>query len=634
MCLWSRHRFLAWGTALAVLLGAAGAGGADDTPAPLRRLVEEQQQEIRRLQKEIDELDARANTAADGPDKTPRYALDQDTVKKIVDDYFRANPGAGMPSGVQTGYASDGGFFLRSTLNPKYRKWDDDSAIPFELRARLRLQIAYFDYKTTDITNHVTNRPAPENANSTRRADFSQLEARRAQLVLTGRAFDPNLRYTINLAGSTLGVPGLPNNGVAQSAGTADPEGQAVPPVRGVSVGSAVRVNQAYVSYTFRSPAAEKGCGPDCPDGTAAYWPTVTVVAGKLRPVLFGLERYFGNWSKQLISDNMDGYYFSVGSQVGLDLEASACDNRLFVQAVVSNGPQTVTPNTLMDDYPAVLAGLWYDFGGSWNREKKAWDLFGDGIPDMEYHCRPVVRLGGSVYVDPLDRRSLYGDAEQRRFAVMPAAPGGTRLINVLNGGDADVESPGSHAVDRFDAYLGNVFVAAKYRGFSFLHEWWLRDLNNFRTAPDGLGDIIYQDRLGPGGSRANALFPGHALVDYGMVVQAGYFLVPRKLEVAARWAWLRGQSGDVNGNGTFRTIALPGVAGPVHVVNGAFSNFHEADEYTVGINYYFQRHALKWQADVGVYEGGNPDRTGAVVAGTKPGVDGYLIRTQLQFSF
>src|SRR5262249_24992292 len=53
-----------------------------------------------------------------------------------------------------------------------------------------------------------------------------------------------------------------------------------------------------------------------------------------------------------------------------------------------------------------------------------------------------------------------------------------------------------------------NAFFGAKYHGFSLLNEWWFRDLNNFRTTPNGMGNIVYQDTLGPGRTAMNALFP------------------------------------------------------------------------------------------------------------------------------
>src|SRR5205823_2770404 len=101
--------------------------------------------------------------------------------------------------------------------------------------------------------------------------------------------------------------------------------------------------------------------------------------------------------------------------------------------------------------------------------------------------------VGGCMNVVPMGRRSIYGDAEQSRFFTMAAGPTGTRLINVLNG-DAATGNPaggplGTHAVDSFDAFAYNTFLAGHYKGFSFLNEWWIRDLNNFRTTPNGLGN-------------------------------------------------------------------------------------------------------------------------------------------------
>jgi hypothetical protein len=70
-------------------------------------------------------------------------------------------------------------------------------------------------------------------------------------------------------------------------------------------------------------------------------------------------------------------------------------------------------------------------------------------------------------------------------------------------------------------------------------------------------------------------------------------------------------------------------VAGPVQVVNGAFRQFHEANEYTIGVNWFFKRHNLKWQTDSGIYDGGNPAAAGYIA-----GSDGYLVRTQIQLFF
>ncbi|HEV3115518.1 MAG TPA: hypothetical protein VGY58_00605, partial [Gemmataceae bacterium] len=563
-------------------------------------------------------------------------AVETNAVKKIVADYLHENPGAGMPPSVQTGYSTTTGFVIRSAPNPTYVNWDDDCKIPFELRVRGRIQLAYDNYKVTDRTNHLSNVPATQNANSVRLADFSQIEAKRVQLIFEGTAFDPDLRYRLMLHGDTRGLPGLQNNKVIQTTDTTAPNGSPVATATGggVTVDHSVRLFEAWVAYDFHGACAQKGCGPDCPEGSFKYAPTYTLIAGKLKP-FFGLEEYLGNANEQFVEFSMTDFFFDADDDnrlMAAGLMVKAAEDRFFMQSIITNGSESLFPNSQMDKYPGFITGLWYDLGGAFNRERKAWDLFGDCISDIDYSCKPVARVGGSFNIVPMDRRSLYGDAEQSRYGTMSAGPGGTRLINLLNGDAAT--SGGSHAVDMFDAYSYNAFIAAKYHGFSVFNEWWVRDLDNFRTTPNGLGNIIYQDTLGPKGAAANALFPHHGLIDYGMNVSAGYFLIPRRLEIAARWAWVRGQSGDINGNGTFTTVTIPGIVGPVHVVHEAFRNFHEANEYTLGINYYFKRQLVKWQTDFGIYDGGNPAVGGTSLAGFIPGEDGFLLRTQFQLMF
>src|SRR5262249_32210055 len=142
----------------------------------------------------------------------------------------------------------------------------DESRIPFELRIRGRIQLDYYNYKVTDTTNHQTNRPATANANAVRLADFSQLEIKRTRFTFLGTAFDPDLRYFLELDGNTRGLGGTQNNKVIQTAGGFDPNTAATSPIGGgVTVDHAVRLFQAYVAYDFHPCGTWKGCGPDCP---------------------------------------------------------------------------------------------------------------------------------------------------------------------------------------------------------------------------------------------------------------------------------------------------------------------------------------------------------------------------------
>jgi hypothetical protein len=621
-----------------VLLAATAVRADDDAQSPLREQIESQGKEIQALQEELRQKMQAVQPAAAEADPSAK-ALDADAVKKIVAGYLQDNPGAGMPPSVQTGFETGKGFVIRSAPNPKYVQWDDDCKIPFELRIKGRMMISYMNYRVTDPRNHVTNtfvRPA----SGVGVAEFSQLEAKRVNFIFAGTAFDPDLRYLFELLGSTRGLPGFQNNKVLQTAGAANPAGNTSSPNAtliggGVLVDHAVTLFQAFVAYDFHPCSSWKGCGPDCCDGTYRYQPTFTVFAGKIKP-FFGLDEFLGNANQQFVDFSMADIMFDADDDTRLmaaGIQVKAAEDRFFLWSAVTNGSDAFLPNTFGDDYPGLITSFWYDLGGSWNEDKKAWDLYGDCLNDIDYSCKPVARVGAGMDLVPLDHRALYGDQEQARYFVMPGAPGGTRLINLLNG---DAIAPnGSHAVDKFNAYAFNAFWSAKYRGFSITNEWWLRELTGFHTRPDGKDVIVYQDNLGPGGAAVNALFPNKNLVDYGSTIQAGYFIIPKKLEVAARFSFVRGDSGDINGNGKFKTMTVPGV-GALHVVDGAFRQMHEAREYTVGVNYFFKRHLLKWQTDVGYYEGGNPagSPAGTSVTGWIAGQDGWLLRTQIQLAF
>lgn len=645
-----RHSWLALG--MLCLAFAPALGQEVDRPGVVdeRRLLEEQgkqlaeqRQALEKQGRQIEELQQRLDAKPPGtanPAGPAGGQLDEAAVKKLVGQYMQDNPGTGMPPSVQTGYEAGKGFVIRSAPNAKYTNWNDEGKIPFELRVRGRLQLDYYHYDTEETINHLTGRPATANANTGRLADFNALEVKRANIIFEGSAFDPDLHFRLNLNGFTRGVQGFQNNKVLQTAptGGTDPNTAPVSPIGGgVSVDHTVTLFEAYVWYDFHGCACQKGCGPDCPEGTAQYCPTYTLIAGKMKP-FFGLEEYLGNQNLQFVELSMADLFFSADDDARLTaagFQMRQLDDRFFWQGLITNGSEgAFVPATHLDQDLGIISGLWYDFGGTWNAERKAWDLYGDSISDVDWSCNPVLRVGGCVNLVPMGRRSLYGDAEEARYFVVPGALGGSRLINVLNG---DLATPaGAHAVDKFDAYTYTAFASAHWHGWSLHNEWWLRNLDNFRTTANGGGAILYQDSLGAGGGSANALFPrGIGLIDFGSELSTGYFIIPKKLEVAARWSWVRGQSGDINGDGTFHTVAVPGAPAPVHVVDGAFRHYHEADEYTLGVNYFFRRQLLKWQTDVGYYNGGNPvGPAGQSLAGFISGADGWLVRTQIQLAF
>jgi hypothetical protein len=555
-------------------------------------------------------------------------------LKKAIGAYLQDNPGSGLPSGVQMGYSN--GFYIRSTLNPDFKNWSDESRIPFEFRIRGRVQADYYYYKVTDQFNHLTNTALGVNS----AADFSQFLIKRARLFFEGTMFDPNLRYNITLDGNTRGLAALAGgNGIVGQATT--PGGNSL-----ATVDHAVRLFNAFVAYDWHPVGTSKGCSDDCPDGSYRYALTITPFIGKVQP-FFCLEEILGSGTEQFVEFSMADWFFDAddnNEQTGVGFQTRAFDDRLFTQVFIFNGNETQTANLQMQRMPGVQVGGWYDIGGTWDDQSKRWILFGDSISDIDYSCNPVLRVGAGTDLVPMDRRSQYSDANLNRVRVLPGAPGGSPILNVLNGdarGTANSAGITPFALDAVDSYTYDVFLAGKYRGFSLYNEWWLRNLTNFRgekLAGAATGNpILYTSNLGGPRVTSAALFPGNiGIIDYGMSLQSGYFLVPKKLEIAGRWSWIRGESGDIDGRDTkFRLVNVPGVpGGPVKVIDGAFRNFAEVNEYAIGLNYYFYRQMVKWQTDFGVYRGGNPAQGGQSPAGFIPGVDGWMIRSQIQLQF
>ncbi|MBI1915572.1 MAG: hypothetical protein HYS12_12690 [Planctomycetes bacterium] len=659
--------------AWAGLLTFTGAGRADDL-SDLKVRLETQEKQIQELRKLLEETrkatqgddlvttdpqtSAGATTAPKKDDKKP----DESAVNAIVEKYLRDHPGAGMPSGVQTGFEDGNGFVIRSNRNPSYTNWSDDGKIPFELQIHGRLQNDYYGYKVTDTRNHFTNFDTGRNTVG----DESALLVKRARLILSGSLFDPNLRFNLTYDGNTRGIGGIDarQNSFANPIGNVE-GGQGI-----ANVDHAVRFFEGWIAYDFHPCWSEKGCGCDCPEGTVPYQPTYGLIVGKLKP-MFGIEEFAGGSAgrtgglggsgrEQFVEFAMATWFFD-GEDDNLLMAAGIqiyeLEDRLFVNALMTNGNETQTPYLQMDRLPGFNLGFWYDFGGTWDEQRKRWQLYGAGLSDLDYSCNPVLRVGASSNLVPMDRRSIYTQAELDRVRTIPPTPnGGGTLTGVLNGGGvspavAAVAGTSAFAVDAFDSYNFEGFASFKWRGFSLTSDSWLRTVNNFRGEKDLTTGrerpILYSvNNVGSNALTNVALFNHGALVDYGTLVQGGYFVIPKKLELVARYSVVRGESGNIRGDGAFTTLSaaqrtalgIPTAAagGPatVRLYPNGFSRDQEAQEFAVGFNYYFKGHNMKFQTDLSFYNGGNPAGGGQSAAGFIPGVDGYLVRSQFQLGW
>src|SRR5262249_15110193 len=155
----------------------------------------------------------------------------------------------------------------------------------------------------------------------------------------------------------------------------------------------------AFIAYDWHPCCGSKGCGPDCGPDSSLYSPTVTFIVGKFKP-FFSFEEYLGSANEQLVEYGISEWFFDADDdnfmmQAGMQIRA--VDDRLFVHATVTNGSESQIPARQLDDLPGLNVGFWYDFGGNWNSQRKAYDLYGDCIADIDYSCKPVLRVGATT---------------------------------------------------------------------------------------------------------------------------------------------------------------------------------------------------------------------------------------------
>ncbi|MBE7444148.1 MAG: porin [Planctomycetia bacterium] len=143
-----------------------------------------------------------------------------------------------------------------------------------------------------------------------------------------------------------------------------------------------------------------------------------------------------------------------------------------------------------------------------------------------------------NVRYNPFGKYDYYDETDVKYSDKLKATVGASVVFNAKDG-DKKLENT--------DTIDGVVDLGVKYRGLSWNNEYYVRTED-----PEDGGDSIDSD---------------------GFFTQAGYFVIPKKLEVAARYSMLDPNT-DVSDD--------------------------LQREYTGGINYYFRAHRSKIQADFG----------------------------------
>jgi hypothetical protein len=140
------------------------------------------------------------------------------------------------------------------------------------------------------------------------------------------------------------------------------------------------------------------------------------------------------------------------------------------------------------------------------------------------------------------------------------------------------------HDVISYDVDLYSVDASFKLRGWSTTLEYYFRNVSHFQ------------------GSSIPDLF------DHGFWFQLGYFVIPQKFQLLTRWSRVIGDSGSLGAKN------------------------ESSDEVAAGLAYYFRRNQhAKFVLDVTHLNGAPIDSAALDIF---PGEAGWLLRSQIQFSF
>ena len=229
---------------------------------------------------------------------------------------------------------------------------------------------------------------------------------------------------------------------------------------------------------------------------------------------------------------------------------------------MIGNGYRTSNlPNNVTDDQFTYAFTQYFDPNGD----------YGSQVVDFDYNCDPLIRFGHSFVYSPITSEALGNPLAETDFLRLSD---GTRLNQI------GALAPGV-TVSGVNVYFYGVDFAAKWRGWSFNSEVFLRWLENFE---------------------ADGALPVNSLLQRGFYVEGGKFIIPQKLDVNLRYSQVSGLFGS-------------------------------GSEYAAGLNWYplENNFKFKWSFDVTKLDGSPLNNTTSDIL---VGDDGILFRTQIQAEF
>ena len=292
---------------------------------------------------------------------------------------------------------------------------------------------------------------------------------------------------------------------------------------------------------------------------------TIGFKGGKYK-MPFQMARYLSGRELEFSDRSMSSMFFDVNRSLawGLFGEANSWNipwdwEVAIFNGLVTGGSETGSSGALDDNF-AYSARLFAYPTGKWGTGELA---------DLDWHDTLATRIGAGFANSTINSS---GETEFSSVRVVDSGETLSSLLELL-----------PSAVDEYDVNLYTLDISGKLRGCSATFEYYFRNIDGFE----------------------GATLPN--LFDHGFWLQLGKFVVPRKLQLLARWSRVVGSSGTL------------GIAD------------QSAEEIAGGFVWYFRDQHAKLTFDA-TYLDGAPINSAAL--DISPGDIGWLFRSQIQFAF
>lgn len=404
-------------------------------------------------------------------------------------------------------------------MQPSFKLWYDrgfnfsmnDNAFLLKIRGRMQLR------ETTRWRNDAWRNPGdaknfPEllgvfgdyRANRSTN-DYSQFNLRRARLLFLGHLFNPDFKYLVQIGFETAENAQTPGSAVLQDYYFTSTH----LPLFNVQVGQyKVFFNRAQINSTASMQFAERAPVQDAFTANGLNRRDIGITIMNDDEV-YPVNYYLGVFNGAGPLFNRYGTYNS--EEITVNCPGGQTSGNPFPSPA---GCPTNSRN-LNANFRNQIDQLMYAGRLQWNVMGRP----GYGEGDLVYSETPQLAVGGGLAYNPgintsSDNAFVGIDLANLNFRRQLATFGNARQLGwgVLN-----------YTTYAFDGVL-------KYRGFSLQGEWYFKNIDRtFKGAPCL--------QTGAGGA-CTAFAPSLLGNATGWYVQSGYYLIPRKLEVAARYSY------------------------------------------------------------------------------------------------